>query len=240
MLVLNSRSKTCGGVFAAGPTKDMAAALQTRMSTAPKAVRAASASRSMSSSRSMSQAAPLAMTAPSPNSVLSSTAVRSHSSLLRLEMTTRAPCRASSRATPRPIPLVAPVTTATLPVKSKAVIVSGGPGGARFHGDRLDRPGDVVRLQPGQEVSGRPLHVRRHQGVHALDVAGERRLQQILVLGRRVPRDLAARRFLEIGVELQHDAPIALGLFMERPVHPQKPGIVACRDQRIVERRVQA
>ena len=47
-------------------------------------------------------------------------ATASHASGLRLEITTVAPCSAIRVAMARPIPLVEPVTMATLPVRSNS------------------------------------------------------------------------------------------------------------------------
>src|SRR5271154_1552484 len=88
------------------------------MSTPPKAAREASARTSMSPSLSMSQATPLA-TKP-PAFALRSAATSSQRVWFRLETTTLAPWATSCCAIPRPIPLVAPVTTATLPVRSNS------------------------------------------------------------------------------------------------------------------------
>ena len=49
-----------------------------------------------------------------------SVATASHASGLRLETTTFAPCSAMRSAMARPIPLVEPVTMATLPVRSNS------------------------------------------------------------------------------------------------------------------------
>src|SRR5690606_23154461 len=52
----------------------------------------------------------------------------SQASALRLEITTRAPARANSSAMDLPMPLVEPVMTATLPVRSKRELMCGSSG----------------------------------------------------------------------------------------------------------------
>src|SRR3954471_2814974 len=68
----------------------------------------------------------------------------SSESVLRAPATTCAPSAASSRATARPMPLLAPVTTATLPVSSRSI---GGPYA------RLERP-----ATPGGAMHGDIAH----------------------------------------------------------------------------------
>src|SRR5262249_39154269 len=58
------------------------------------------------------------ITAASPPFARIPDATSSHTSALRLEITTFAPCSAILSAIARPMPLLEPVTTATLPVKS--------------------------------------------------------------------------------------------------------------------------
>ena len=60
------------------------------------------------------------MTIASPPAFLISAAASSQAGALRLETTTRAPCSARCIAIDLPMPLLEPVTTATLPERSKS------------------------------------------------------------------------------------------------------------------------
>src|SRR3954454_20867660 len=82
----------------------------------------------------------------------------SRESVLRAPATTCAPSAASSRATARPMPLLAPVTTATLPVSSRSI-------GATL------RPAQTPR-QPGGE---RCLAISPTMFARALLLAREKR-----------------------------------------------------------------
>src|SRR4051812_2076631 len=57
-----------------------------------------------------------------PRAALMPAATWLQASALRLDTTTRAPCSARRSAIALPMPLVEPVTSATLPVRSKRVI----------------------------------------------------------------------------------------------------------------------
>src|SRR3954469_8232124 len=57
-----------------------------------------------------------------PRTALMPAATSLQASGLRLDTTTRAPCSARRSAIALPMPLVEPVTSATLPVRSKSVI----------------------------------------------------------------------------------------------------------------------
>ncbi len=60
------------------------------------------------------------MTIASPPALRISAAASSQAGFLRDDTTTLAPCRARCRAIDLPMPLLEPVTTATLPVRSKS------------------------------------------------------------------------------------------------------------------------
>ena len=92
-------------------------ALLTRMSRPPWVRCRCSPMAAMSSIFPIWQARPSALRPCSRNE----DATRSHSSGLRLLMTTCAPASASTRAVTSPMPIVDPVISATLPVRSKGV-----------------------------------------------------------------------------------------------------------------------
>ena len=110
-------SKAESGRSAIGPAHGLTAAFAIKTSTAPSSEIVRS-TRACSWSlwpmwHGMGSAAP-------GRSRLMSSAAASHASGVRLDTTTRAPCSARRRAMARPMPRVDPVTTATLPVRSKS------------------------------------------------------------------------------------------------------------------------
>ena len=100
------------------PKNGLTAALQTSASIRPNAFIVALTSFSNSSLWEMLQG--MATAVPSPWAALISAATLSQASALRLETTTLAPCSAMRLTMASPIPLVEPVTRATLPVRSKS------------------------------------------------------------------------------------------------------------------------
>ena len=111
-----TRSYTSSDAPAAGPRYGLTAALLTMMSMPPHSAVVWSTSFCSSSLRAIWQG----ITAASPPLARMPAATASHTSALRLEITTLAPCSAMRSAMARPIPLLEPVTTATLPVRSNS------------------------------------------------------------------------------------------------------------------------
>jgi len=101
------------------------AALQTRISTGPSCFFVSAISLSTCVLSEMLQG----MTVAWPPALRISAAASSQTGALRLDTTTLAPCSARWSAIDLPMPLLEPVTTATLPVRSKsgdAIVVSSG------------------------------------------------------------------------------------------------------------------
>src|SRR5215217_9497452 len=97
------------------------------------------------------------MTIASPPALRISAAASSQAGFLRDDTTTLAPCRARCRAIDLPMPLLEPVTTATLPVRSKS-------------GDAIEFPPEATRPVSHETRRGenRIVFASRHE------IAGQR------------------------------------------------------------------
>ena len=113
-----TRSYTSSDAPAAGPRYGFTAALLTKMSMPPHSAMVWSTRLCRSSLRAMWHG----ITAASPPLARIDAATASHASALRLDTTTLAPCSARRSAMARPMPLLEPVTMATLPVRSNSDI----------------------------------------------------------------------------------------------------------------------
>src|SRR5918994_1568261 len=127
----------------------------------------------------------------------------------RTASTTRAPARASSRAATRPMPLLAPVTTAVRPERSGRSAAVHFAGGMRplYVADR-DRPAGSA----AQGVDELALRHRRPAGhvllLGALVELLEAEVRELLVAGLSLPAAAAARRALrlrEAALERRHE-----------------------------------
>ena len=114
MLLPMILSKTSSPACAVGPYTGLAAALHTRMSIFPQCFMVASTSCCSCSLCAILQGSEIA----SKPFAVSSRVTSWQASALRLEITTLAPAFAISSAMDLPMPLVEPVITATLPVRS--------------------------------------------------------------------------------------------------------------------------
>src|ERR1043166_8919830 len=125
-------SKASSESFASGPNTGLAAALHTRTSMPPNCLLVPATSASTSSRRDTLQV----MTIASPPFWRMPAATASHGSCLRLDTTTLAPMPARHSTMARPMPLLDPVTTATLPARSNGF-------------DMLLPPEPSMRVMPG-------------------------------------------------------------------------------------------
>src|SRR3569623_11634 len=96
-----------------------------------------------------------AIAVPAPYRALISAATASHASCLRLEITTLAPCSASSNADALPLPFDDPVMTATFPVRSNSDIqlssTVSAPAKAGAQSNRADRSWPWVPAFAGKQ-----------------------------------------------------------------------------------------
>ena len=111
LMILSNASSVS---LASGPNTGLTAALHTMMSMPPKCLLVPSTSASTSSRRDTLHG----MTIASPPFWRMPAATASHGSCLRLDTTTLAPMPARHSTMARPMPLLDPVTTATLPARS--------------------------------------------------------------------------------------------------------------------------
>src|SRR5262249_55331944 len=148
----------------------LTAALHTRMSMPPHCLIVPSTNASTSLRRDTLHG----MTIASPPFSFMPAATASHRSCLRLDTTTLAPRPARHSTMARPMPLLDPVTTATLPERSNGLIMMlvGSEEDQRFHAPGVGRQA-VEALRPDRQAPhdlahGRVFEVGERVGIVAL------------------------------------------------------------------------
>src|SRR5271167_1103418 len=140
-----------------------------------------------------------AMAVPAPRAALIASAVALHAAILRLEITTLAPCSAIASAMARPIPREEPVMTATLPLKSNSDMINPRVVDTALGGACLTRAGPGVRRERADP--------RGHGGRQRI---GRRSLQDALANAlhdRHQPKQVIGK----VPVEIGHPAPTGGG-----------------------------
>src|SRR5271165_4117847 len=140
-----------------------------------------------------------AMAVPAPCAALIASAVARHAAILRLEITTLAPCSAIASAMARPMPREEPVMTATLPLKSNSDMIDPRAVDTALGGARLTRADPGLRRERA--------HPRSHGGRLRI---GRRSLQNALANAlhdRHQPKQVIGK----VPVQIGHATPIGGG-----------------------------